>query len=218
MMASLIRDPLSPAKVALVSSGVAVGVAIYCLVYTRLTGNPESLGQALGWTGVNILPWIVALEGAKRARGWAGAAVAISGGLAASMLLGLAIAEDFSGAFELWRRVPALAAVTLVAAGLRWNISRQSGAAEVLPLLPRQIEWVRAAGNYVELRSNGRTVIHRASMSAAERDLARHGFVRIHRSTLVRRDRIARVRPADVVLDDGTHLKIGKRYRAALQD
>ena len=32
----------------------------------------------------------------------------------------------------------------------------------------------------------------------------------------VRRDRIARVRRQDVVLHDGTHLPIGKRYRAAL--
>src|SRR5918993_874819 len=51
---------------------------------------------------------------------------------------------------------------------------------------------------------------------ATEQALADHGFVRIHRSTLVRRDRIARVRPEDVVLADGTHLKIGKRYRASL--
>ena len=75
---------------------------------------------------------------------------------------------------------------------------------------------MQAAGNYVELRANGQTVVHRSSIGAAERDLGRHGFIRIHRSTLVRRDRIARVRPHDVILTDGTHLKVGKRYRATL--
>lgn len=73
-----------------------------------------------------------------------------------------------------------------------------------------------AAGNYVEIRAAGRTRVERTSLAAVERRLARHGFVRIHRSTLVRRDRIARVRPADVILADGTSLKTGKRYRAGL--
>jgi DNA-binding LytR/AlgR family response regulator len=58
--------------------------------------------------------------------------------------------------------------------------------------------------------------VQRASIGSVERELATHGFVRIHRSTLVRRDRIARIRPHDVVLHDGTHLPVGKRYRAAL--
>jgi DNA-binding LytR/AlgR family response regulator len=75
---------------------------------------------------------------------------------------------------------------------------------------------VKAAGNYVELRSAGRTIVQRASISSIERKLEPHGFVRIHRSMLVRRDRIATVRPQDVVLLDGTHLKLGKRYRAHL--
>jgi DNA-binding LytR/AlgR family response regulator len=66
------------------------------------------------------------------------------------------------------------------------------------------------------VRANGCTVVQRASIGALERDLAKHGFVRIHRSMLVRRDRIARVRPQDVVLHDGTLLPVGKRYRAAL--
>ena len=113
------------------------------------------------------------------------------------------------------RRVPAFAASLALVALLRSRIAQPSGGAE-MPLLPRQIDWIRAAGNYIELRTSGRTVVHRSSIGAAERDLAKHGFVRIHRSTLVRRDRIARVRPQDVVLTDGTHLKLGKRYRASL--
>lgn len=103
-----------------------------------------------------------------------------------------------------------------VALALKWSQARTDREAGPLPLLPRQIDWVQAAGNYIELRAGERTIVHRTSLGAAERDLAGHGFVRIHRSTLVRRDRIARVRPRDVVLTDGTHLKVGKRFRSQL--
>jgi DNA-binding LytR/AlgR family response regulator len=85
-----------------------------------------------------------------------------------------------------------------------------------LPLSPSQVDWVSAAGNYVELRAQGRTVLHRAPLSHVQAELERHGFVRIHRSILVRRERIARVRPHDVVLQDGTCLRTGKRYRSSL--
>ena len=217
-MLALLRDPLPPARLALLSAGIAAAVAIYCLGYTALAGRPETVPQAFGWAIVNVLPWIPALEFAKRAERWGGVALALGAGLTASLLLGF-ILDGASGSvgFDAWRRVPALAAVAAAVVALRWSNARTRRAAnDPLPLLPRQIDWVRAAGNYVELRSGGRTIVHRASISAAERDLAEHGFVRIHRSILVRRDRIARIRPQDVVLVDGTQLKIGKRYRSDL--
>ena len=217
-MLAQLRDPLSLPRLALLGAGVTCAVAIYCLGYTALAGHPETFAQSFGWAIANILPWIPALEFAKRAKRWDGAAVAVAGGLAASLTLGLLVGE-WSGSlwFEAWRRVPALAAVSTVVAALRWFNRRATRAAnDPLPLLPRQIEWVQAAGNYIELRANGRTIVHRGSIGAAERDLADHGFIRIHRSILVRRDRIARVRPQDVVLVDGTQLKVGKRYRSDL--
>jgi hypothetical protein len=215
-MLAWLRDPLPPGQLALISVGIATAVALYCLGYTALAGQPETIGQSFGWAIVNVLPWIPALEFAKRAQRWTGAAIAVAGGMAASLLLGLLL-NDAGGSlwFETWRRVPTLAAVAAAAVALRWMNGRARRAAnDPLPLLPRQIDWVQAAGNYVELRAAGRTIVHRSSISAAERDLAGHGFVRIHRSILVRRDRIARIRPQDVVLVDGTQLKIGKRYRA----
>ncbi len=215
-MLAALRKPLPPARLALLSVAIAASVALYCLGYTALAGRPEGVGESFGWAIVNVLPWVPALELAKRAGRWTGAALALAAGFVASLLLGYLI-DGASGSlsFEAWRRVPALAALSAAVLALRWSNDRASPAAnEPLPLLPRQIEWVQAAGNYIELRSGGRTVVHRASIGAAERDLAEHGFVRIHRSTLVRRDRIARVRPQDVILIDGTQLKIGKRYRA----
>lgn len=217
-MLALLRDPLPLPKLALASIAVASAVALYCLGYTALAGRPETVGESFGWAIVNVLPWIPALELAKRAERRIGVALALLGGLAASLLLGLLLGDGNGSLwFEGWRRVPAALAVSVAALALRWTSARASHAAyDPLPLLPRQIDWVQAAGNYIELRSGGRTIVHRGSIGAAERNLAEHGFVRIHRSTLVRRDRIARVRPQDVVLVDGTQLKIGKRYRSDL--
>jgi hypothetical protein len=217
-MIGALREPLTPRRLALATGGVTAAVALYCAAYTALAGRPEGVVQSLAWALINIAPWLLALEAGKRARGVAGVGAAILCGFAGSMLVGLLLAPN-SGAlpFEAWRRVPALVAAGAVLVALRWGQAYGSRAGgEPLPLLPRQIDWVRAAGNYVELRAGERIIVHRTSISAAERDLAAHGFVRIHRSTLVRRDRIAQVRPVDVVLTDGTHLKLGKRFRSQL--
>lgn len=195
----------------------AVVVALYCLVYTRLAGRPETFAESFAWAAANICPWLVSIEIGKRARGVAEVVAILAGAAAASIVLGyLLAASNDSLPFELLRRAPALAAAAAVVALLRSGVGRTRNAAAEMPLQPGQIDWIRAAGNYVELRTGQRTIVHRGSISAAERELARFGFVRIHRSMLVRRDRIARVRRQDVVLHDGTHLPIGKRYRAAL--
>ncbi len=217
-MLAALRQPLTPRQLALATFGLAAAVALYCLGYTRLAGRSDTVIGASVWALVNIAPWVPAFEYAKRARSSTGAMSALALGFAASLVLGLMFNGSGDIAFEAWRRLPALAAVAATAFALRWSgsHSKQSAAADPLPLLPRQIDWVQAAGNYVELRAAGRTIVHRSSISAAERDLAAHGFIRIHRSTLVRRDQIARVRPADVLLHDGTSLPVGKRFRAQL--
>jgi hypothetical protein len=215
-MLDSLRRPISlPVLIAGVFAA-AVLVALYCVGYSRLSGGQETLAESLGWSVVNICPWLVALEAAKRATGWASAAAIVVAAGCVSVLLGLLLGIGGEQVeFEIWRRVPPFAAVAAIVALLRSGVAARQPFAEI-PLLPRQIDWVRAAGNYVEIRADKRTVVHRSPIGSIERELADHGFVRIHRSTLVRRDRIARVRTEDVVLHDGTHLKIGKRYRAAL--
>ena len=199
-------------------AAAALLVATYCVGYTALAGRPEDFGTALGWAIANIMPWLLALESGKRARDWPAVIAILLAAFAGSVGLGYLLGvSDAALQFEIWRRVPALAATASLVVLVRSGVGRKDRSSADIPLLPRQIDWIRAAGNYVELRAGGHTVIHRSSISAAERDLVNHGFVRIHRSTLVRKDRIARVRPQDVILTDGTHLKVGKRYRAILQ-
>ena len=215
-MLEALRRPLPLPHFAAAVAAATFLVALYCLAYTALAGRPETFAASLGWAVANVLPWLVAIEAAKRAAAWPQAVATLAAALIASLLYGyLFRVSDDALAFEITRRVPVVAATAAIVALIRSGVGhRQSG--NELPLLPRQIEWVRAAGNYVELRASGRTIVHRSSIRAAEQALAGHGFVRIHRSTLVRRDRIARVRPQDVVLHDGTQLKVGNRFRADL--
>jgi hypothetical protein len=210
--------PMEPLAVALTGVALIAATALYCIAYNLLMGSRESLGEAMLWAVVNILPWFLAFEAAKRGPALRSALIALAAALASSMLLHVLVyGAPTAPAFELVRRIPALLLVAALLAGPHVPALRsRRGEAQPLPLRPQDVDWVSAAGNYVELRASGRTVLHRAPISHVERALEKHGFVRIHRSTLVRRDRIARVRPNDVVLDDGTSLKTGKRYRSTL--
>lgn len=83
-----------------------------------------------------------------------------------------------------------------------------------------EIEWIAAAGNYVELPWRGRSLLHRATLAAVEEELGDR-FVRIHRSRLVRRAAIRSVETNqagdfEVTLDSGEVVKGSRRYRAGL--
>ena len=84
-----------------------------------------------------------------------------------------------------------------------------------------EVIWVEAAGNYVELHRGGAGLLHRASLSAMERRLQSAGFVRIHRSRLVRREAVEAVESRStgdfvVRLRDGRALAGSRRYRLPL--
>jgi hypothetical protein len=84
-----------------------------------------------------------------------------------------------------------------------------------------EVAWIEAAGNYVELHRGQTPILHRAPLSEMERQLQGAGFLRIHRSRLVRRDAIAQVvsKPSGdyvVRLADGRELAGSRRYRRPL--
>jgi two-component system LytT family response regulator len=83
------------------------------------------------------------------------------------------------------------------------------------------VDWIGAAGNYVELHLGDTTHLVRATMAELEAGLDPARFARIQRGTVVRLDRVREVVPAthgdsDVVLHDGTVLKMSRRYRGRL--
>jgi hypothetical protein len=84
-----------------------------------------------------------------------------------------------------------------------------------------EVTWVEAAGNYVELHRGTSGLLHRASLSQMERRLESAGFVRIHRSRLVRREAVAAVESKStgdfvVRLRDGRELAGSRRFRRPL--
>jgi hypothetical protein len=84
-----------------------------------------------------------------------------------------------------------------------------------------EIDQATAAGNYVEIPWRGRVLLHRTTLAALEQAWAPHGFVRIHRGTLVRMASVVRVetlRSGDfqAELADGALVRGSRRYRAAL--
>src|SRR6185295_13814060 len=61
---------------------------------------------------------------------------------------------------------------------------RTNGRVHVLD--PREIDWVEAAGDYVTIHAAGKSHLVRDSLRNIETRLAPYGFLRIHRSTLVK--------------------------------
>ena len=84
------------------------------------------------------------------------------------------------------------------------------------------IDYVVAEGNYVRVRARGAHHLIRDTLGAIEHKLRPHGFLRIHRSTLVRTDRIVELQPLfhgeyAVRLKDGTKLTSGRTYREQMR-
>lgn len=84
------------------------------------------------------------------------------------------------------------------------------------------VEWIGAADNYVVLHAGKDTYLARETLGRLERELDPDRFVRIHRSTIVRVDRIKELLPEfhgdfAVVLRDGTRLTLSRTYRAKLE-
>lgn len=83
------------------------------------------------------------------------------------------------------------------------------------------VDWIGAAGNYVELHVGRDTHLLRGTLGELERKLAGAGFARIHRSTIVNLDRVKEFQTWShgdllVLLEDGTELKMSRRYRDGL--
>jgi two-component system LytT family response regulator len=82
------------------------------------------------------------------------------------------------------------------------------------------IDWIEAAGNYVQLWVGQRSYIHRESLQVLEGRVRKHGFVRAHRCALVRLDgvrELARGRAGAMVavLGNGVRIPISRRRSAA---
>lgn len=84
-----------------------------------------------------------------------------------------------------------------------------------------EITWIEAAGNYLQVHVGAQVHLARGTLEGLQTRCAAHGFVRVHRSRLVRAGAIRALRPLgtgdlELELTDGTHLRASRRHRAAL--
>ncbi|WP_284126537.1 LytTR family DNA-binding domain-containing protein [Parerythrobacter aestuarii] len=135
--------------------------------------------------------------------------------------------------YELRKDLPDYLLFVLILSAARWYLGQSyapSGESRVftavdgarrIALPYDEIDHVEAAGNYVEIHSGERTILHRATMQAIEGELSPYGFARIHRSRLVRKAAVRQVETVssgdfEVTLSSGALLRGSRRYRDAL--
>jgi two-component system LytT family response regulator len=95
-------------------------------------------------------------------------------------------------------------------------VVRAEGRIRLVPTA--EIEWIKAADNYVVVRAGGQEHLLRETMDRLERELDPRRFARIHRSAIVRLDRVVELQPSfhgdfSVILRDGTRLTLSRTYR-----
>jgi two-component system LytT family response regulator len=105
--------------------------------------------------------------------------------------------------------------------GYLQRIAVKSGGRIVL-VAAQDVDWIEAADNYVRLHAAGTEHLLHASLSSLEARLDPRAFLRVHRSAVVRVERIRELRALShgeyrLVLADGTELTSGRRYRAGLE-
>ena len=85
-----------------------------------------------------------------------------------------------------------------------------------------EIDWIEAQGNYVSVHSGKKSHLLRETISSLDAQLDPKEFVRIHRSSIVRVDRIQELQPwfhgeYRVILNSGVQLPLSRNYRDNLQ-
>lgn len=97
---------------------------------------------------------------------------------------------------------------------------RSEGRIKVIDLV--EVDWLGAADNYVIIHAGAREYLVRDTIAAVERQLDPAQFVRVHRSTIVRIDRIAELVPDlhgdfRIRLKNGAELALSRTYRARVE-
>ncbi|HET6654847.1 MAG TPA: LytTR family DNA-binding domain-containing protein [Gammaproteobacteria bacterium] len=80
------------------------------------------------------------------------------------------------------------------------------------------VDWIETAGNYLCLHAGKETHLIRETMARLESQLDPQSFARVHRSTIVRLDRIKSMQPLFngdrcITLHDGTQITMSRSYR-----
>lgn len=213
---------------------VAAGTA-YCQVYCLLAlqkmhGASMPLWASLIRASSDVVPAFLVFEAGKRALAfpraarWPAIALIFGSGIALGVLIRSQIPMMSQGLTQRHMAVDRIPFMLLAGAalGYYWRSLHRTAEDGPWPASaerdqippPKAIEWVRAAGNYVEIRVAGRTRLVRMTLRQARELLPAAQFIQIHRSVIVNRERIVMVRGRrSVEMADGTAFTVGDAHR-----
>jgi len=93
--------------------------------------------------------------------------------------------------------------------------------AQLIPY--REILWIDAAGDYMCVHTNAETFVMRARMKSLINDVLPDGFLRIHKSTIVNLQHVAKLEPLinseyKLILVNNKALKVSRTYSKQLKE
>jgi two-component system LytT family response regulator len=85
-----------------------------------------------------------------------------------------------------------------------------------------EIDWIEAAGVYVNLHVGGKELLYRAALNELAAKLDPGRFIRVHRSAIVNIESILQLEPLshgefEAVLKNGSRVRVSRTYRALLE-
>ena len=98
-------------------------------------------------------------------------------------------------------------------------VARSYGTARLIKL--EEVDWIAAAGDYAEIHALGGAHLINESIASLQARLPKDEFTRVHRSLIVRLDRVREVRSGShgdgtIRLTCGAELRFSRRYREAI--
>ena len=224
------------------AAGLVVIAAVYCLAHGLVIDDEINLPRTLAWAVVSTFPWVCAWEGLQRLGARSGqrlqpllSAAVLVAALVVSVALEYGLGAIYSAdADSLAQIVYRLLPIPLGIAVARRMLRRPSSVRAIaesptervfdiptrngtLAVRAADIEYVKAAGNYVELITGDRTLLMRATLHDLGEQLGAVGFVRVHRSLLVNSLQVLAVRRGPrgrqlVKLNSGAELPVGRQF------
>lgn len=124
---------------------------------------------------------------------------------------------------------PGERSMTEVAEPLDGSVEERAGvvlvrtSSRVLRIKLEDIDWIEAAGNYVNLHVGAASHLLRETIGSFESRLPRGRFARIHRAAIANLDRIVEFQPTlsgdfEVLLRSGARLRMSRTYRRRIRD
>lgn len=101
-----------------------------------------------------------------------------------------------------------------------WLVIKSGGVTRLV--MATEIEWIEAAGVYVNLHVQGKELVYRSPLGTVMKRLDPFRFVRIHRSHAVNIRAVVQLEPLshgefEVVMKDGARLLLSRHYRAEVE-